>query len=51
MKYTAPEIEMAEFDTVDVITVSGGGGTTPPGGGTTNPDGDYTLPEDALPPG
>lgn len=43
MKYTAPEIEMAEFDTVDVITVSGGG--------TTNPDGDYTLPEDALPPG
>lgn len=44
MKYTAPEIEMAEFDTVDVITVSGGGGTT-------NPDGDYTLPEDALPPG
>lgn len=49
MKYTTPEIEMAEFDTVDVITVSGDDGPTPPGGGTTPPGGDLNPSENGLP--
>ena len=37
-KYTAPEMEITEFDVEDVITTSGNNDGTGEGGEETNPD-------------